>query len=62
MTTGEKIRALREEHGLTQAELAEKFGCKQCMIAQGERGSKPAPLWMVKQSREFFGVSADDLL
>lgn len=62
MTTGEKIRALREEHGFTQAELAEKFGCKQCMVAQVERGSRPAPLWMVKQTSELFVVSADDLL
>lgn len=62
MTTGEKIRALREEHGLTQVELAEKFGCKQCMVAQVERGSRPAPIWMVAKISELFGITTDELI
>lgn len=62
MTTGEKILALREENNLTQQQLADAIGFARSMVAQVERGSRPAPSYMVKKCSELFGVSADDLL
>lgn len=42
------VRRMREEAGLTQAQLAERIGVKQPMIARVERGSDPrTPRWDV---------------
>ena len=38
MNTGEKIRELRELHGLTQEELAEKLGLKKAAVNKYETG------------------------
>lgn len=40
LALGEKIRALREIRGLTQAELAEKMHVSQTLISKWERGKK----------------------
>lgn len=39
MTTGEKIKALRREHGLTQGELGEKLGIQRAAIQKYEKGT-----------------------
>ncbi len=42
------VRRMREEAGLTQAQLAARIGVKQPMIARVERGSDPrTPRWDV---------------
>ena len=41
MTIGEKIKKLRKEAGMTQAELASKLGLKDSVIAKYENGRIP---------------------
>ena len=41
MTIGEKIKKLRKEAGMTQAELADKLGLKDSVIAKYENGRIP---------------------
>lgn len=44
MNIGANIRAIREEKGLTQTQLAERINVTQSMLCQIERGSKPPTL------------------
>lgn len=44
MNIGANIRTIREEKGLTQAQLAEQINVTQSMLCQIERGSKPPTL------------------
>ena len=58
----EKIRSLREQLGLTQAELAKKLGLTRSSINAWEMGlSVPSTPLIVDLSR-FFGISTDFLL
>lgn len=62
MSIGERLRKLREEHGMTQAELAAKVGtCQHTMIASIEKGTKPMPLGTAITIAEVFGITLDEL-
>ena len=62
MSIGERVRKLREERGMTQAELAQKVGnCQQTMIASIEKGSKALPLATAITMAEVFGITLDEL-
>lgn len=59
---GEKVRALREQHNLTQYELAARLGVHQSAISHVETGLRPPRLPMVIKLAEVFGVTVDELV
>ena len=57
-----RLRALREERGLTQAAVAEGLLCDQSLYSKYERGERPLPLDYADKLADFYGVSVDYLL
>lgn len=61
MTFGETLRKLREDRGLSQAELAGKVGLSQGAIAHYERGSRALDVETVLALTQALGVSVEEL-
>ena len=60
-STAAKIRALRDESGLTQEQLAVAAGLTTKTLGNAERGQVPSIGTLWKLSR-YFGCTVDDLL
>jgi transcriptional regulator with XRE-family HTH domain len=62
-TIGQRIRELREQRGLTQAELAKLLGCAQNTVAEWEKreGRAPGKLLLLKVAA-LLDVTIDYLL
>ncbi len=58
----ERIRELREDHDLTQEQVAEYLGTSQTMYARYERGANELPLRHLIALCELYHVSADEIL
>ena len=58
----EKLRDLREDNDLSQAQVAEVLGTSQTMYARYERGANEMPMRHVVTLCRFYNVSADNLL
>ena len=58
----EKLRGLREDNDLTQAQIAEVLGTSQTMYARYERGANEMPIRHLVTLCKFYNVSADYLL
>ena len=58
----EKLRGLREDNDLTQAQIAEILGTSQTMYARYERGANEMPIRHLIPLCRFYNVSADFLL
>lgn len=58
--TGERIKALRKERGLTQQQLAEVLGVDRTSIAKYETGQLPSAEVILRLA-EYFSVSVDYL-
>lgn len=58
----EKLRDLREDHDLTQENIAHILGTSQTMYARYERGANELPLRHFVTLCKFYNVSADSLL
>ena len=58
----ERLRWIREDHDLTQAEIAEILGTSQTMYARYERGANELPLRHLVTLCRFYQVSADYFL
>ena len=58
----ERLRWIREDHDLTQAEIAEILGTSQTMYARYERGANELPLRQLVTLCRFYQVSADYFL
>ncbi len=56
------IRDLREDHDLTQAQVAEILGTSQTMYARYERGANELPIRHLLKLCELYHVSADFIL
>ena len=56
------IRDLREDHDITQAEVAKLLGTSQTMYARYERGANELPLHHLITLCKYYGVSADFVL
>ena len=56
------LKDLREEKGLTQAQLGKELGLDQTTISQYERGVREPDFQILKKLRDYFGVTADYLL
>ena len=63
MTVGEKIRALRKQHGMTQTELAERLNTTKQTIGKYEQGIVTnLPLYRVQELADVFGVAPEFLV
>lgn len=58
----EKLRGLREDNDLTQAQIAKILGTSQTMYARYERGANEMPIRHLVTLCLFYNVSADYLL
>lgn len=58
----ERLRALREDNGLTQSQIADVLGTSQTMYARYERGANELPLRHFIVLCRFYNISADALL
>ena len=58
----EKIRGLREDNDLSQAEVAAVLGTSQTMYARYERGANEMPIRHLITLCKFYNISADTLL
>ena len=59
---GQNLKALRKRMGLTQQELAEKFGVRKTTISNYETSVSSPPKNGLVEIANFFGVSLDELL
>lgn len=57
-----RIRDLREDADLTQAQVAEALGTSQTMYARYERGANELPIRHLIRLCRLYSVSADDIL
>jgi len=57
-----KLRDLREDHDLTQKNIADLLGTSQTMYARYERGASELPMRHFIRLCRFYHVSADELL
>lgn len=62
LTYIDKLRGLREDNDLTQAQIAEVLGTSQTMYARYERGANELPIRHFIVLCKFYNVSADFLL
>ena len=58
----DKLRGLREDNDLTQAQVADILGTSQTMYARYERGANELPIRHLVALCKFYNVSADYLL
>ncbi len=56
------IRDLREDHDLTQKQVAEILGTSQTMYARYERGANEMPIRHLIKLAHFYHVSCDYIL
>lgn len=57
-----RLRDLREDHDLTQSEIAAVLGTSQTMYARYERGANELPIHHLLTLADYYGVSTDYLL
>lgn len=62
MSFGEKLKKLREKHGYSQKELAEKLDMGASTIGQYEIGTREPGFERLKKIKDFFGVDFNFLL
>jgi transcriptional regulator with XRE-family HTH domain len=59
---GQRIRRLREKRGLSQVEMAHRFGIDRGHISDLERGKKNVCLPMLEVLSKGFGISVSELM
>ncbi len=57
-----KIKDLREDNDLTQAQVAEILMCDQSLYSKYERGERDIPLRLLITLSEYYNVSLDYLV
>ena len=57
-----RLRDLREDHDLTQQEIAKVLGTSQTMYARYERGANELPIHHLLTLADYYGVSTDYIL
>lgn len=57
-----RIRDLREDQDLTQAQIASLLLCDQSLYSKYERGERPLPLELAVKLAQFYHVSVDYLV
>ena len=59
---GDKLRAKRKEHGLSQAELANQLGMTKSRINMYERGEREPKFAVAAQIADYFGTDINEML
>lgn len=59
---GEKLKLARKAAGMSQADLAEKVGCRQKDISRWESGLHEPGALTLKKMAQVLGCSMDDLV
>ncbi len=59
---GQRLKELREEYGLTQKEIAEKFNINAVTYLHYEKDQREPPLSLLVEFAIFFDVTTDYLL
>ena len=62
MNIGYILSELRQQHKMSQKELAEKLGVSQAYVGQWENGTRTIPTEKVVELSEIYGVSTDYIL
>ena len=62
LTYIDRLKGLREDNDLTQAQIAQILGTSQTMYARYERGANEMPIRHFVTLCEFYNVSADYIL
>lgn len=62
LPTGERLRALREDHDYTQKQIAAILNCSQVSYSHYEIGRRDVPLEHLIKLADFYDVSADYIL
>ncbi|CAB1242092.1 Transcriptional regulator [Ruminococcaceae bacterium BL-6] len=57
-----RIRDLREDHDLTQQQVAEYLMCDQSLYSKYERGERDVPLSIMIKLAQFYKTSIDYLV
>mgnify|MGYP002798869520 FL=1 len=57
-----RIRDLREDHDLTQAEMGRILSCSQRVYSNYERGELDIPTEILRKLARYYGVTTDYLL
>lgn len=57
-----RIRDLREDHDLTQKQIAEIVGTSQSYYAQYENEKRPLPIHAIRRLSVYYNISADYIL
>lgn len=57
-----RLRDLREDHDMTQNDIAKYLGTSQTMVARYERGANELPVRHLIALCKLYRISADDLL
>lgn len=57
-----RLRDLREDHDLTQSQVAEFLGTSQTMYARYERGANELPIRHLVRLCKLYHVSSDEIL
>lgn len=57
-----KIKDLREDNDLTQAQIAKILMCDQSLYSKYERGERDIPLKLLVKLSEYYNVSLDYLV
>ncbi|AFV02981.1 MULTISPECIES: helix-turn-helix domain-containing protein [unclassified Dehalobacter] len=57
-----KIRDVREDHDLTQQQIAEYLMCDQSLYSKYERGERDVPLNIMIKLAQFYKTSVDYLV
>ena len=59
---GNRLRALRKAHGMTQREFADSIEASTSAYGHDENGWHVMNIWTLRKRCERYGVSADELL
>lgn len=59
---GEKLRALRKQHGLTLTQLGDMLDVHNTYVSQMEKGKKIPNAAMILKIADIFGVTVDQLM
>mgnify|MGYP005808507097 CR=1 FL=1 len=62
MTFNEKIKQLRDKHGISQKKLADAIGVAQSSINYWEKGERTPSIDAVQKLANYFDVTLDEIL